>query len=168
MSTGLKEPKQVAAKRDVALPDEGAHSPSLSKAQFPFSGIHDRLTKYRKILCGELTQRGADPASFKERGIESLLGEVAAQIAQKIETAIAACPPKELPKLKQAISNATDLNGKRLLSGRSFTNRSEDDLRSTSFEEWRARIDGEIRTRVVIEDASEKGIKQSLAGILRS
>jgi|GEM_PF-4216327 len=168
MSTGLKEPKQVAAKRDVALPDEGAQSPSLSKAQFPFSGIHGRLTKYRKILCGELTQRGADPASFKERDIESLLGEVAAQIAQKIETAIAACPPNELSKLKQAISKATDLDGDKLLSGLSFTKRTEDDLRSTSFEEWRARIDGEIRTRVVIEDASEKGIKDSLAGILRS
>ena len=168
MSTGLKEPKRAAAKRDVALLDEGAQSPALSEAHFPFSGIHIRLTEYRKILCGELTQRGADPASFTERGIESLLGEVAAQIAQKIETAIAACPPKELSKLKQAISKATDLNGDKLLSGLSFTKRTEDDLRSTSFEEWRARIDGEIRTRVVIEDASEKGIKDSLAGILRS
>ena len=168
MSTGLKEPKRAAAKRDVALLDEGAQSPALSEAHFPFSGIHIRLTEYRKILCGELTQRGADPSSFKERGIESLLGEVAAQIAHKIATAIAACPPKELSKLKQAISKATDLNGDKLLSGSSFTNRSEDDLRSTSFEEWRARIDGEIRTRVVIGDASEKGIKDSLAGILRS
>jgi len=168
MSTGVKEPKQVAAKRDVALLDEGAQSPSLSEAHFPFSGIHDRLTEYRKILCRELTQRGADPASFKGQGIESLLGEVAAQIAQKIETAIAACPPKELSKLKQAISKATDLDGDKLLSGVSLSNRSEDDLRSTSFEEWRARIDGEIRTRMVIGDASEKGIKDSLAGILRS
>ena len=168
MSTGVKEPKQVAAKRDVALLDEGAHSPSLSEAQFPFSGIHDRLTEYRKILCRELTQRGADLPSFKGQGRESLLGEVAAQFAQKIETAIAACPPNELSKLKQAISKATDLNGDKLLSGRSFNNRSEDDLRSTSFEEWRARIDGEIRTQMVIGDASEKGIKDSLAGILRS
>ncbi len=81
MSTGLKEPKRVAAKRDVALLDEGAQSPSLSEAHFPSSGIYGRLTEYRKILCGELTQRGADPASFKGQSIESLLGEVAAQIA---------------------------------------------------------------------------------------
>ena len=168
MSTGLKEPKRAAAKRDVALLDEGAQSPALSEAHFPFSGIHDRLTEYREILCRELTQRRADPSSFKGQGIESLLGEVTAQIAQKIETAIAACPPNELSKLKQAISNATLLNGDKLLSGRSFTNRSEDDLRSTSFEEWRARIDGEIRTRLVVGDASEKGIKDSLAGILGS
>ena len=168
MSTGLKEPKRAAAKRDVASHDEGAQSPSLSEAHFPFSGIHDRLTEYREILCRELTQRRADPSSFKGQGIESLLGEVTAQIAQKIETAIAACPPNELSKLKQAISKATDLNGDKLLSGLSFTNRSEDDLRSTSFEEWRARIDGEIRTRVVIGDASEKSIKHSLAGIIRS
>ena len=168
MSTGLKEPKRAAAKRDVASHDEGAQSPSLSEAHFPFSGIHDRLTEYREILCRELTQRRADPSSFKGQGIESLLGEVTAQIAQKIETAIAACPPNELSKLKQAISNATLLNGDKLLSGLSFTNRSEDDLRSTSFKEWRARIDGEIRTRLVVGDASEKGIKDSLAGILMS
>ena len=168
MSTGVKEPKRAAAKRDVALLDEGAHSPSLSEAHFPFSGIHDRLTEYREILCRELTQRGAAGDSFAGRDTDSLLGEVAAQIAQKIATAIAACPPKELSNLKQAISNATDLNGKRLLSGVSFANRSEDDLRSTSFEEWRARIDGEIRTRLVVGDASEKGTKGSLAGILRS
>ena len=131
-STGIKEPKRVAAKRDVALLDEGAQSSSLSEAQFPFAGIHDRLAEYREILCRELTQGGADPRSFVGRDTDSLLGEVVAQIAQKIETAIAACPPNDLSKLKQTISNATILDGKRLLSGSSFNNRTEDELRSTS------------------------------------
>ena len=130
------------------------------------SNISLRIKEYREIAFEEL---GA-PRDFLKSTSPEIFTEVAAIIARRITSAIseAHAAQLDLKETKQAIAAVSQFGGDRLLNGLSLGNRTLDELRLSAQDstQWQERIEGELRTRLVLGEVSKEALSTTLQQIV--